>query len=194
MLAWKVATFQQSVLYRVVSLASGIACLWNAANYLTSMVAARALFETLVLIEDFAGRLDAQLAAEDLESIDSLVMNRTFATRDAEWIVEHPESKSLSILTLIDRLDKSKMSGIRRHYDSLSEKCHPNSAGHHQMFSTLNRTTRIVSYSEHKHGKTNLVALLPALSMIRLFEKTMDALDQSVLDLAELQHRLNPAK
>ena len=50
-LAWKLATLQEAFLYRAVTLARGVALTWNARNFLTSILAARSLIETLVLVE-----------------------------------------------------------------------------------------------------------------------------------------------
>jgi hypothetical protein len=65
-LAWKLAVLEESFLHRVVALAHGVALTWNAGNLVTSILAARALMETVVLVEDFHGKIDALLKVEDL--------------------------------------------------------------------------------------------------------------------------------
>jgi hypothetical protein len=57
-LAWKLATYQQPVLYRIVMLASGCAMNWNARNLLCSYLAARALIETMALFLEFEHELE----------------------------------------------------------------------------------------------------------------------------------------
>jgi hypothetical protein len=44
--AWKIATFQQVILYRIVMLADGCADAWNGRNPLASTLCARAIMET----------------------------------------------------------------------------------------------------------------------------------------------------
>ena len=53
-LAWKIASHRQSMLYRVVALASGSAASWNAFNPLCSILAARALIETIAALFSFS--------------------------------------------------------------------------------------------------------------------------------------------
>jgi hypothetical protein len=191
-LAWKLATLQESFLYRAVTLARGVALAWNARNFLTSILAARSLIETLVLVEDFKAKLDASLKAEDLAVVNQLLNHLTFATRDAEWLADHPESQATNIQTLINRFDKLTLPGARAHYDSLSERCHPNSRGHFGMFATLDRSTGTVAYSDAKNSKADRAAIMPAVVLFLLFERTMDWFDGAVLEIADLQHRLNP--
>ena len=93
-LAWKIATYGQSVIYRVVMLAEGCALNWNAANVLCAYLAARALVETAALVLEFEHELQAHIIAENLGAIDALVMNRTFASRDEEGVAEHPEQEA----------------------------------------------------------------------------------------------------
>src|ERR1700735_158929 len=50
--AWKIATFQQAILYRIVMLAAGTADMWNSGNCLGSVLCARALMESGVLVWD----------------------------------------------------------------------------------------------------------------------------------------------
>ncbi|OWK18445.1 hypothetical protein AJ88_05180 [Mesorhizobium amorphae CCBAU 01583] len=104
-LAWKIAVYQQAILYRIVMLATGVAQCWNSGNLLTSVLAARAFVETIAVLQDFEIRLSALLETEDLTAIDSLVMNRTFANRDTIMLEHNPQHQAINILTFIDKLD-----------------------------------------------------------------------------------------
>jgi hypothetical protein len=146
----------------------------------------------VVVLEDFEHHLLAALAAQDLKSIDELSMNRTFATRDTQWLSDYPGSKAVNVLTLIDQFDKRMMPGLRRHYDMMSERCHPNSLWHHQMFSTLDTNTGTVAYSEHKHLNASFHHVLAALILFQLTESTMEKLDEAVIEIADLQHQRHP--
>lgn len=191
-LTWKVAVYQQAILYRVVMLASGAASAWNDGNTLTSFLAARALVETVAVVSDFAHQLRAFLAASDLKSVNELVMNRTFATRDEVMLAERPGTQSVNVLTLIDKLDAAGLSGVRGHYDIMSERSHPNSMGHHQMFAITDKVTGTVTFTTTKRLELDFRHLFAGAFLVRLVESTMDELDKLVLDVAELQHRSNP--
>jgi hypothetical protein len=192
MLAWKLATLQEAFLYRAVTLVRGIALTWNAGNLLTSILAARAQIETLVLVEDFKAKLDASLKVNDLQAVSQLLNQQTFATRDTEWLAEHPESLAINVQTLINKFDKLTLPGARAHYDSLSERCHPNSRGHFGMFAALDRSSGTVAFSDTKNLEADRAAIMPAVVLFLLFEHTMDWFDGAVLEIADLQHRLNP--
>jgi hypothetical protein len=192
-LAWKAAVFQQVILYRVVMLADGVIANWNSGNILASFLAARALIETIAVLDDFECQLQLLLANSNLEGIDNLVMNRTFATRDVKWLQDHPSSQSINILTAIDKFDRDKLSGIRRHYDLLSERCHPNALGHHQFFSTLDTSNGTVTFSEKKYLDANFRHVFAAVILAMITENSMDRLDAAIHKTADLQHSQNPA-
>ena len=72
-LAWKIATYQQPMLYRVVMLASGCAANWNARNLLCAYLAARALIETVAVFWAFEVELQQLVETENLPEIDALI-------------------------------------------------------------------------------------------------------------------------
>jgi hypothetical protein len=132
------AILQQVLLYRCVGLASGCAQMSNFGNVLCSVLSARALLETIALALDFEKNLQTHVSAKDFVKIDELITLHTFSTRSENMLAEKPELKAENVLNHIDRLEKT-MSGIRAHYDFLSEWCHPNSAGHYFTFASLDR-------------------------------------------------------
>ncbi|OSI96230.1 hypothetical protein, partial [Bradyrhizobium canariense] len=54
-IAWKIETFAEAVLYRLVALAEGTALSWNAAIPLPAFLCTRAVVETIALLVDFQG-------------------------------------------------------------------------------------------------------------------------------------------
>jgi hypothetical protein len=110
-LAWKIATYQQPVLYRVVMLASGCATNWNRRNLLCAYLAARALIETVAIFLAFEADLETLIEEKNLAEIDALIMNRTFSTRDPEFIEAYPDATAINILTYTDKLEKQGLSG-----------------------------------------------------------------------------------
>jgi hypothetical protein len=139
-LAWKAAVLQQVLLHRCVALGSGCGKMWNYGNVLSSILAARALLETIALTLDFEAKLQVHVASKDFAKINELTQFHTFATRSEKMLTEMPDLKAKNVLDYIDRLDK-KVPGMRDHYEFLSEWCHPNSQGHFFTFASLDQTT-----------------------------------------------------
>jgi hypothetical protein len=191
-LAWKVATYRQAILYRTVMLTEGIALNWNERNGLCSFLAARALIETVAVTFDLARTLERAIKQQDLSSVDTVIMNRTFASRDEEWLKLSPPSKAVNVLTLIERLDQEYLQGVRWHYDSLSERCHPNSLGHHHFFGKLDRDTGATTYRESSDIEGHLNSVLLGAMLIGLAEFCLNDLDKAVGEIAELQDAVDP--
>jgi hypothetical protein len=194
-IAWKMSSYQQAVLYRVVALAEGVRGAWNARNVLVSFLAVRALVETIAVFDQLEQALHASIGIEDLSGIDALIMNRIFSTRDPAMLKGRPEHLAINVLSFVDKLEKRHgIRGIRSNYDGLSERCHPNSLGHHQFFSKADYETGSVTFSEQPRNLGRaLDTIIPPLGLVSLFERSMDQLDQMILKVAEIQHRLNPA-
>ena len=191
-LAWKVATFQQDILYRVVMLAGGCAFNWNANNTLSSYLAARALMETIAMLLDFERQLSRLCEESDFGGIDALITNRLFATRDDKFTSETPETKAVNAQTFIDKFDQNLLPGTRRHYDFLSERCHPNSLGHHFFFSTLDTNTGTSTYSDEKNRQVNFDHILGGAMLIGLAENSIIRLDAAILKISELHSAVHP--
>lgn len=189
-LAWKVAILAEAILHRMVMLARGAADACNSGNILTGFLTARAIAETHVFADGFANRLVALIQAENLSEIDKLVTNRLFASRDSKWILEAPYTQSVNILTFIDKFDEA-VPGFRSHYESLSERCHPNGLGHRQFFSEIESDGTVI-FSDTKDRDANIDYILTAVFLVCFFETTIKVLDKAVLELSDLQHRINP--
>jgi len=193
-LAWKVATYQQAILYRVVALSRGARDSWNARNLPVCFLAVRALVETLAVFDDLVRVLLAHAEKKDLEQIDKLIMNRIFATRDEKLLEGRPEHQAIGVLSFIDKLEKRYGLPIRGNYDTLSERCHPNSAGHHQMYSTTDYSDGTVTFSESKNLSMNIDLVRAPLGLVVLFERSMNQLDQAIQTIGEIQHRIRPVR
>ncbi len=170
-LAWKVATYQQPVLYRIVMLASGCALNWNAGNLLCAYLAARSLMETIAILLAFERELGDCIQTTDFRRMDELLTNRLFSTRDPDLISELPGTSSKNVLNFIDEMDKRVFPGTREYYDSLSERCHPNSFGHYQLFGRRDRETGTIRYSETHDLEGHLSFILLACVLLGLVER-----------------------
>src|SRR6266404_7681002 len=131
--------------------------------------------------------LKKHIAAGDMDTVDALVTNRTFATRDKEWLHKNPESDAINVLTWVDRLDKREANGVRGHYDRMSERCHPNYLGHHQMFSKLDTSSGTTTFSETKNISAHRDVVIGAVILVLLDEHCIDRLDDDIDRLVEIQ-------
>src|SRR5216684_2728835 len=110
--AWKCAVLQQALLYRVTLLARGCADEWNVANVVCSMLAARALLETIVLSNFIRDEAEKFVEAGDIEAIEKLANEQLFSTKDDGVIAGGFGHKAKSILSYVDKFEK-KIPGIR---------------------------------------------------------------------------------
>jgi hypothetical protein len=191
-IAWKIATYQQPVLYRVVMLAAGCASNWNDRNVLCACLAARALMETVALLLEFDGQLQALMEQKNLGGIDGLLTNKAFATKSQKLIDELPNVQAKSILTTLQNMDKRLLPGLWEHYCFLSERCHPNNLGHYQLFGVRNRQTNVITYSDYNHIEMHLDYVLAGAMLIEFVEPCMDRLDAAILQVSELHHGVAP--
>jgi hypothetical protein len=190
-IAWKLVTYQHALLHRIVALVDGAAVTWNAKSTLSTMLAARAFMETMAVIAEVENRVSRFLAEENLGGLDAVAQQGIFASRDADWISEFPETKAVSVLTYIDKFDK-RVPGFRGHYDILSERCHPNSLGHNFMFSKLDTSEGSVRYFDEREPGRNAQMILAALGPLPLIESMSARLDELILKVSDLQHRIAP--
>src|SRR4051812_13927086 len=91
-LAWKLAVYRESVLWRIVALTESVAINWNSDNIVGAYLSARALIETSALLLDLEHELKKHIDARDLAALNTLLNSRTFATREKQWVEKDPES------------------------------------------------------------------------------------------------------
>jgi hypothetical protein len=144
--------FREVLLYRVVATASGTIVNWNTGNVLCSFLTARALFETFVFLWDYDRAITKARQTGTLEEFEALTRRRLAATRNPKWVETHPEWGSTNILTLIDRLSAEHSADLRKAYDEMSYRCHPNTEGTYYMFANLDPDAEIVRFSDHNQN------------------------------------------
>jgi hypothetical protein len=184
-LAWKIATYQEAVLYRVVMLTSGAALAWNSGNILTCVLAVRAVIETVAVFNDFTDRLNEAVEAKDLDDVDSLVTNRLFATRDRELVERLPDTMAINVLTVVKKLDRL-IPGVFDHYEDTSELCHPNGRGHHQFFVTLD-SNWTVTYADPVLSERFATHILAPLGLLAIFDDDFIKVESMVEEVANIQ-------
>ncbi|WP_457586037.1 hypothetical protein [Ensifer canadensis] len=192
-LAWKIAVYQQALLYRIVSLGAGAVRACEAEDILVGILAARAVIESVSVFQDVVSKIERYLQLEALDEIDNIVMSRMFSTRDREAVEDNPKFKSVNVLTSVEALDRV-IPGVLQHYRLLSERCHPNSMGHHQFFATTDKKTGAVTFSVGKRTQSERESAMAGVMLVALVEPLMDRLDSLIMLTAELQHRVSPVK
>ena len=189
-IAWKLASYQHVLLHRIVALMDGAAVAWNSHCTLSAILSARAFMETLAVMAELESRVARLLAAEDLGGLDGVAQRGIFASRDAEWTKEFPET-AVNVQTYIDKFDKVA-EGFRGHYDILSERCHPNSLGHNFMFSKLDRSSGSIVFCDEREPARNGQMLLAAVAPLPLVVSISARLDELIEKVAAFQQRVAP--
>lgn len=144
--AWMLACIEQLLRHRCVALADGMAIAWNAGNPLSAIILGRSLCETVVLALDVMDRSMRQLGSDDYTEIDEYYRKILLSTRDQKILDRHPHLSATNILTLIKKYD-NQIKGLGELYDVLSERAHPNSAGHRGAFLQFGPETGDVTFS-----------------------------------------------
>jgi hypothetical protein len=147
--------------------------------------------ETFAVLAEVKERVSKALDAQDLSVLDAIAHRGLFATRDEEFLKEHPETNATSVLSYIQKFDK-RAPGFAGHYDRLSERCHPNASGHNFMFSKLDRSDGTMQFMDEKNADKNGHLIIAALAVLPLLEQLILDLNKMIFEVADLQHRLAP--
>ncbi len=191
--AWKVAAFSQVGLHRVVALADAATLAWNAGAVIGAILCVRSLIETVALIADFEGQITRIVSTGRIEDIDDLVMNRNFANK-LGWHAPTGKPEQYvptNILTLVTKLDRT-IPGVKSHYSTLSEICHPNALGTHSMFSEL-RAEEHALYLGQAHGIARgglLSHMLPGVGLAGFVRYRLEALQAAMPEIVRLNRQV----
>jgi hypothetical protein len=93
---------QHSLLYRITMLACGCADTWDSGNVVCSILAARALLETIALCEHTIEKLSE---CAEARAVDALANKVLFSTRNEEIVADGVGFKTTNVLTFIDKLE-----------------------------------------------------------------------------------------
>ncbi len=143
---WKTRSIVQCVIRRTLESADGLRMAWNANNLVTAITMARSLIETGAVTRYLVDSVLLATEKRDTALLDSVVMSTGFATRMEEFYGDNEEFKAKSILTLIEKMDKSlfkdKAPRLIKAYEFLSEFAHPNHLGILGLYSDTERLAR----------------------------------------------------
>ena len=189
---WKCAVLQQALLYRATTLAEACAASWRDRYLLSSMLAARALIETIALANDVGDELQKFTELNDLDSMEHLLNSQLFSTKNKALVDGGFAYMAPSIMKFIDKFEK-KLPTMREHYEFMSEWCHPNGSGAFFTFGDLNKSTGEVRFSEIAERAQGIQGHIISSYVLLLFmEPTMDRFDAAIEAISALdQHTDN---
>lgn len=188
--SWKVAVLSNAILFRFITLAEGAALSWNHDNYLSAVLNGRAMVETAAFYWHFVRDFERSAKVNDFGGVDDAASYGLFATRDEELLRDRPELKA-QILKSIDVAEK-EIPGFRRHYEGLSEFCHPNSFGHRGLFSSIDKATGITTF-QSRGGESFIHAIKCALGTSALIEVGLNRADRLIPIFAAAHHATHPS-
>jgi hypothetical protein len=193
--AWKLATLQQSLLYRACAVANGTADAWNANNVTSAVILGRAVIETIALIEfvrDELLRLREPMNIAAANAIDAVCNEQLFSTRSETALAGGYGHLARNVLTYIDKFDK-KSAGAREAYDSLSEFAHPNSNGHYFTYGELDKGNGRVTFHESAPRiRGSQVYIVTCLMLMGFVERAMDTFDETIPIVGEVDKGQGP--
>jgi aspartyl-tRNA(Asn)/glutamyl-tRNA(Gln) amidotransferase subunit B len=187
--AWRLAVYQQVLLFRAVALANGISTAWNNRDTLSAFLSARALMETMAVLADFERRVAALLSQKDIDGLEALAEKGFFASRDSEVTSKAPQVEATNVLTYVDKLSK-QVPLFRRHYDQLSERCHPNALGQNLMFGTFDKSASSYRFSDERDPDKNAIMILAVLEFLPGVESTIAELSASIAQVSDVHERI----
>lgn len=187
-----VRVYNQSFLRRCLHFAEAGALDFRSGYGLAAITMARCIYETVACYLDFANKLEALLATDDLQKIHDFVHNSSFATR-AEHLIGiagTEDVRATSILTQIDRMKKIR-DEIRREYDHLCEFTHPNAFGACQYFGNHDAKTDVVTFSSVGHfPDEDCRWVMVATHLLEHFKEVFDRVERALPALSEKGERL----
>ena len=115
-----------------------------------------------------------------------------FATRNEVTIASGHGHQARSILTYVNKLDKT-ITGVRDAYDFLSEFAHPTGSGHLFTYGEMNKRTGTVTFREAAPRVLGIQAhVITCFMLIQFVEFILDTFDETILMLAEYDKGQGP--
>jgi hypothetical protein len=94
LVAWKLAIFQQSILYRAVMLAQGASAAWNATNVLSAVLCGRPFLETISGLPYVLSKVAVHVDKMNLKAISDFLDNEVYSTRIEDWLDDEVATKA----------------------------------------------------------------------------------------------------
>jgi hypothetical protein len=147
--AWLGALFEQAILHRVLTLASGTITLWEVKNPFGAALSARSLLETGAVVLQMERQLSLLAAGGRLADVDAYVAERAFVGQPGGWIEQARQTRAVDLPLAIDEADRI-IPGARFCYDRLSEIVSPEAVGQHAVFGAIDKTGTSAEFREEE--------------------------------------------
>jgi hypothetical protein len=191
-LVWKTKWVYQCFIRRMVEGADGVRAAWNAGNLLTIVTMARSLIETAAIARHLTDLIKDAIETRDGGALDNAVKSVLFAARHKLFENLEDASKARSILTYIDRMDRSvfhdNKGRLRDSYDYLSEFVHPNHLGILGLYADPDNSSLRIEFGKVARRKKEIsLHIGQALGMIWLMELEAVEIDTLLPEIAKLR-------
>jgi hypothetical protein len=118
--AWKLKSYVQTSLHRILDLAIDSCRLWEEGSAASTFLLTRSVLETAYFLFDFTNQIKEYIDNQDLHNINILVNKIKYGERNQEKL-----PKIDNVLTIMDRVSKF-IPYARTNYENISSFCHPN--------------------------------------------------------------------
>jgi hypothetical protein len=192
--------FRQAVLYRFIELAEATFVLLEVGNCLGAVVTVRSLQETFSVMWYLNEKCMYVVKKKDLTHFTEQLNRLMLGWKDDDLFPQ-----PVQILNLIDKVDK-RVSGYRKHYDSLSEYVHPNWKGTMGLFAKTGGKRLKVDFAKYirgrgplvKHIETTLIVTMGLLSLVQneyedIVNKVLEVCYE-IYDKGELNKQIQPTR
>lgn len=176
-----IRVYCQANLRRCLVLASSSYGLFFIENGLVSLMAARAIYETVAVFLEFERQLAAIVKTGTLQEIMKFVQKKAFATRSAKMIAKHGEHlKARNIQTDIQKLTSVRKKA-EEEWSFLSEHTHPAGFGTLLYFAEkLKDEDAYIFQDGGPDPHADLQWILVSIKLLEEFEKALDRIEAAL--------------
>lgn len=185
-LAMQISMYRQATLRHILMTARGVRVCWNARNLLASFVLTRSLTETIALFDAFERRLSERFDQSDIVGMETLVSKLTLSGDDLDLEIDDG-TRIRIIMGAIHELERRHQIRVRDNYVRLIERCDPRLVVQHSVHRTVDRSLGSVDFSDTNDVVASSECLLMALSLLLVFEGSLNVIDDLIRQTPDLQ-------
>ena len=187
-IVWKIETFVQSSLYRVIELIEIIEMCWDKKKFSGCFICARNIVENTAQLFYINEKIRKFSTKNDINSINKIIVESLFATR-----INDKMPQAISILTQIDKTDK-KFNGFRGIYDLLCEVSHPNYLGLLGLYGSRDEEKLAFNFTADNKERGNILhrVFLSIDHSLLIYESIINEVENLYLDVAKLCEDYKP--
>ncbi len=176
----KIFDLLQIGLRRNLELAASFINTFNSELFIPLFVIARAVLETGCLVYEFGSRVDHISKQNDntlLSDFDENVTKALLGVKSNLWGGDPQQCTAFNVLSIIDRLKKTKAPELRNWYDALSEYAHPNFHGMLAVYAKFNEGTYENHYIDRPFNQESEILDIPLKAFAAGMQQTTESID-----------------